>query len=992
MVRQSLAALHEPNALVELRFSPDPNNKSGMLGYFTRNQEDIVKRAKQLDGSRNLYITLNEISESILGELNGDELSNRTTQNGDISRRRWLFIDFDPKREAKGATLEQVELARSRAKECAEFLKKEYGWPQPSITAQSGNGYHLLWALDLPNDKSSADLVRSVTQVLSERFSDSVVDVDKCVHNASRIIKLWGTKSVKGNEGRYSYPVAIRQRELVSAEALQSLVQSLAKPKPGKTTKPTATIADDETFTAEEAPVCWDAQLQHCDHLRRIVEDAESGQALSYEDWFHLGTHLNAYGAWGHDEFHRLSAFDSRYEESETEAKLAGLTGGPQQCPGGHPDLPPDKVSCIYWAYDKKRQLGPDYINRATIQTNDRQLRDVEDAIVDAVINDNNPPKLYVQEGRIVTTRGDEHGQLKIEEMTDTAFRAYVTRVANFVTVTVKQDKAGNPVFTTRASKPPMDALSGILATKILADKLPPLAGIVTTPVVGPDLKVISEQGYMPSSRYYYHAPEGKNFILSEREPTKEYVTRAVNYFKNDLLGGFPFADEASFAHAMALMLQNFVRPLISGPTPLYLIEAATRGTGKDLLAETLAKVTGQSLSPMTWPSNEEECRKKIISSLRPGPRFVWISNLEGFIQSDMLCTALTSTQVQDRLLGVSDNIIVPNNAVWMATANNANLHEDLVTRSVQIRLDAKMEHPEERKNFKIPNPPKHVENKRAKHVEAALTLIRYWIDQGAPKYKGPQVSRFGSWTEIMGGILECIGVPGFLENRSAFANNANPEHLAWAAFVDEWRTGHGVGQENSVKVADVLYPIAFGQDNQIGSGCSGGILSDYVPGHNRSARLAKLGKALGKAHGRVYCGCQIKRTNNGKNTMYWLEPVQEPDAPMPIDGGKSSSPEGHPGVANKPPVPSTGSNPLQFPGVPGVPRVNSILESNNRKLSNSPLASDAHSQCGTAGNTPEPPEPPVTPGIGVSQISKRPAMADLSLDDVFGPPGSQLH
>jgi len=46
----------------------------------------------------------------------------------------------------------------------------------------------------------------------------------------------------------------------------------------------------------------------------------------------------------------------------------------------------------------------------------------------------------------------------------------------------------------------------------------------------------------------------------------------------NELLGDFPFVDEASRAHTLALMLEPFVRPLIKGPTPLYLIDAPTRG------------------------------------------------------------------------------------------------------------------------------------------------------------------------------------------------------------------------------------------------------------------------------------------------------------------------------------------------------------------------------------------------------------------------------
>jgi hypothetical protein len=58
-----------------------------------------------------------------------------------------------------------------------------------------------------------------------------------------------------------------------------------------------------------------------------------------------------------------------------------------------------------------------------------------------------------------------------------------------------------------------------------------------------------------------------------------------------ECLGDFPFDDEGSKAHAVAAMLQPFVRELIAGPTPLYLIDAPARGTGKGLVANVIASV-----------------------------------------------------------------------------------------------------------------------------------------------------------------------------------------------------------------------------------------------------------------------------------------------------------------------------------------------------------------------------------------------------------------
>ena len=63
----------------------------------------------------------------------------------------------------------------------------------------SGNGAHLLYRVDLPNDRASLDLVKGVLEALSFRFSDERVSVDITTANAARIWKLYGTTARKGD-------------------------------------------------------------------------------------------------------------------------------------------------------------------------------------------------------------------------------------------------------------------------------------------------------------------------------------------------------------------------------------------------------------------------------------------------------------------------------------------------------------------------------------------------------------------------------------------------------------------------------------------------------------------------------------------------------------------------------------------------------------------------------------------------------------------------
>ncbi len=77
----------------------------------------------------------------------------------------------------------------------AEYLRG-LDWPDP-IIADSGNGGHLLYAIDLPVDDDG--IIQRVLAALATRFDDSSVKVDKSVYNPARICKLYGTLAGKGD-------------------------------------------------------------------------------------------------------------------------------------------------------------------------------------------------------------------------------------------------------------------------------------------------------------------------------------------------------------------------------------------------------------------------------------------------------------------------------------------------------------------------------------------------------------------------------------------------------------------------------------------------------------------------------------------------------------------------------------------------------------------------------------------------------------------------
>jgi P4 family phage/plasmid primase-like protien len=121
-----------------------------------------------------------------------------TSADADITRRRWLFIDLDPVRPSGISSTEaEHQAAREVLEEVVVFLSG-MAWPEP-IIAMSGNGWYLLYSIDLPNDAASRDLVKGVLEALADRFNNEAVHIDTAVYNAARLVGLIGSLKIKGD-------------------------------------------------------------------------------------------------------------------------------------------------------------------------------------------------------------------------------------------------------------------------------------------------------------------------------------------------------------------------------------------------------------------------------------------------------------------------------------------------------------------------------------------------------------------------------------------------------------------------------------------------------------------------------------------------------------------------------------------------------------------------------------------------------------------------
>lgn len=229
-IMSALQTLFRPEDVVELRAFGNNGKKQVSAGYFDSDHWYLLaEQATALNAKgAAVYITLNPVEPQLLSRYSNrvEPYATATTTDKQILRRRLLMIDLDPVRPSgTSSTTLQLSAARRKALEVNGYLLG-LGWPMP-ILAESGNGYHLLFSIDLPNDDKTTALIKAVLNAFADRFDDAVVKIDRAVFNAARICKLYGTVANKGDHTpnmpwRLSKILHIPKRVDVTEEQLES--------------------------------------------------------------------------------------------------------------------------------------------------------------------------------------------------------------------------------------------------------------------------------------------------------------------------------------------------------------------------------------------------------------------------------------------------------------------------------------------------------------------------------------------------------------------------------------------------------------------------------------------------------------------------------------------------------------------------------------------------------------------------------------------------
>jgi putative DNA primase/helicase len=231
-IREALELIVSPEEVFEIRIIGDGPPK---VRAFDGHDLDMATQwvANHERGARGVYVLMNPLPADF--PKDGPAANDKS-----ILRRRFILIDVDSKTKPKDGNATNAEKAKLRrvAERIITWLLAR-GWPRP-ILIDSGNGWHLLFRVDLPADDDG--LVHQCLETLANLFNDDDAEIDQKVANPSRITKLPGTVVRKGdhtNERPHRRAAVVDvpdEIKIVPRELLEALAAEVVEAPPERAT------------------------------------------------------------------------------------------------------------------------------------------------------------------------------------------------------------------------------------------------------------------------------------------------------------------------------------------------------------------------------------------------------------------------------------------------------------------------------------------------------------------------------------------------------------------------------------------------------------------------------------------------------------------------------------------------------------------------------------------------------------------------------------
>jgi hypothetical protein len=402
----------------------------------------------------------------------------------------------------------------------------------------------------------------------------------------------------------------------------------------------------------------------------------------------------------------------------------------------------------------------------------------------------------------------------------------------------------------------------------------PLLEGIIHSPTLRPDGSLLDQPRYDPDTALYFDS-NGTTFPAIPQRPTLDVARSAIGTLQ-EVVRDFPFAEPWHFSAWLSAVLSVVCRYTIQGCVPMHGITATTRGSGKTLLADTIALIgTGSTAARWSQVGDEDEERKRLLSLALDGDPLVCIDNVTAPLGSGALASALTGTSFKDRLLGVNQTKEAPLSAVFLCTGNNVQYVGDTARRVVPIAIDPKMERPEERKGFQHTPLLPWVTKERPRLTIAALTIVKAYFVAGCPSQGLTPLGSFEAWSDLIRQALVWAGEDDPCEARKDIEATSNPEFEALDALLHAWKACYS---HESKTLQEVLRDIEY-KSQHVGPETTDNVWNDLQDAlgacdrkyDGKKLRSDQISYALRKWQGRIIDGMRFATAGKGHaNKTLW--------------------------------------------------------------------------------------------------------------------------
>jgi hypothetical protein len=402
--REFLNVFQQGNPVFEIRILHVPGQRGRFAGHFT-SVDDAADAIAKFDGQfepEAFYCSLNTfetgkkkrakskrtglpyevelIADNTIRPKGEGECINKE----DMIYRRWLFVDIDPIRKT-GTNSSDIQ--NNAAIAMAEKIRDDMvasGWPMP-ILGMSGNGACLLWRVYF-KDSEFPNLISGCVYALAEKYTPNAkeqkdaldhsvlaleksdeeeyrdakkyddeenaasthVDVDKSVHEPSRICKVFGTMTRKDKHTdlrprRQSWFELPHSIEVVPIDKLKELAGTRAVKSKRKSSSTTMIIPDgDRSSSWETLPADDPIMKEEIDTVlkkwSRVPLDVQRSISNDYVLWRAAGcclhfTHDSLYSRWI-----ELSKLSSKFDENVCRDQWNGFVRPSPDESGNFPD------------------------------------------------------------------------------------------------------------------------------------------------------------------------------------------------------------------------------------------------------------------------------------------------------------------------------------------------------------------------------------------------------------------------------------------------------------------------------------------------------------------------------------------------------------------------------------------------------------------------------------------------------------------------------